>query len=358
MLRNIKVGLIILLLVVYFNATAGAALQEGLIGYWNLDEGTGNTAADSSENGNDLTRSGPAGWAPTDEARIGNSAYKNLSGNRGLFDKDTEVLNGLTSFSVSVWVKSDRTDTDRGFLNFRIPNLDDHYGFRYDNTGYQGGENNVIKAGVNTTGGTHQIESSGNVQTTDWQHLVFTWRSGEPIKLYIDGVVDTLSYVGAPVSGSITGTSKVRIGAGPSDPGTGVVGWDGYIDDVRIYNRPLTQAEITLLASGEIVDPVPPGTSPPHEVNLGGVDDLTTETALGSGDVRYTIRVSNSGTESDTITLTTSGNAAAMLSKTSVELAAGASENVILTIPATELTSPSIYVVDVKATSLGDATKP
>ena len=95
MLRNIKVGLIILLLVVYFNATAGAALQEGLIGYWNLDEGTGNTAADSSENGNDLTRSGPAGWAPTDEARIGNSAYKNLSGNRGLFNKDTEVLNGL-----------------------------------------------------------------------------------------------------------------------------------------------------------------------------------------------------------------------------------------------------------------------
>ena len=357
MLRNIKVGLIILLLVVYFNATAGAALQEGLIGYWNLDEGTGNTAADSSENGNDLTRSGPAGWAPTDEARIGNSAYKNLSGNRGLFNKDTEVLNGLTSFSVSVWVKSDRTDTDRGFLNFRTPDRNEHYGFRYDNTGIRGGENNVIKAGVNTTGGTHQIESSGNVQTTDWQHLVFTWRSGEPIKLYINGVVDTLSHVGAPVSGSITGTSKVRIGAGPRDDRTSGVGWDGYIDDVRIYNRPLTQAEITLLASGEIVDPVPPGTSPPHEVNLGGVDDLTTETALGSGDVRYTIRVSNSGTESDTITLTTSGNAAAMLSKTSVELAAGASENVILTIPATELTSPSIYVVDVKATSLGDATK-
>jgi hypothetical protein len=353
MQNSLKIGLIILLTIVYFSSIASAALQEGLIGYWNLDEGTGNTAADSSENGNDLTRSGPAGWAPTDEARIGNSAYKNLSGNRGLFNKDTEVLNGLTSFSVSVWVKSDRTDTDRGFLNFRTPNLDDHYGFRYDNTGYQGGENNVIKAGVNTTGGTHQIESSGNVQTTDWQHLVFTWRSGEPIKLYIDGVVDTLSYVGAPVSGSITGTSKVRIGAGPGDNRTGGVGWDGYIDDVRIYNRPLTQTEITTLASGAITD----GPVSTAGVRLAGVGNLSTERPSESGDAVYTVRITNTSTALDTFTLTTSGDVATTLSRNSVSLAPGASTDVVLTINENALTEVGEYEVTVTAISQADNTQ-
>jgi hypothetical protein len=353
MQNSLKVGLIIFMIVVYFSSIASAALQEGLIGYWSLDEGQGDVAMDASGNGHDLARSGPAEWASATEARTGNSAYKNLSGNRGLFNKDTQVLNGLTSFSVSVWVKSERINTDRGFLNFRTPNVDDHYGFRYDKAGHFGGESNVIKAGVNTTGGTHQIESSGNVQTTDWQHLVFTWRSGEPIKLYIDGVVDTLSNVSAPVSGSITGTSKIRIGAGPNGNGTVGKGWRGYIDDIRIYNRPLTQTEITTLASGAITD----GPVSTASVRLVGVGNLSTERPSESGDAVYTVRITNTGTALDTFTLTTSGDVAATLSRNSVSLAPGASTDVVLTINENALTEVSEYEVTVTAISQADNTQ-
>ena len=348
MQKSMSILIITLIVIVCYSSIAYPALQEGLIGYWSLDEGQGDVAMDASGNGHDLARSGPAEWASAAEARIGNSAYKNLSGNRGLFNKNTEVLNGLTSFSVSVWVKSERTDTDRGFLNFRTPNLDEHYGFRYDKDGFFG-----IKAGVNTTGGTHQIESSGNVQTTDWQHLVFTWRSGEPIKLYIDGVVDTLSYVGAPVSGSITGTSKVRIGAGPRDNRTFGKGWRGYIDDVRIYNRPLTQTEITTLASGAITD----GPVSTAGVRLAGVGNLSTERPSESGDAVYTVRITNTSTALDTFTLTTSGDVATTLSRNSVSLAPGASTDVVLTINENALTEVGEYEVTVTAISQADNTQ-
>ena len=56
MLKNLRVLLFTLITVVYFSSVANAALQGDLIGYWNFDEGSGKTAADSSVNGHDLTR--------------------------------------------------------------------------------------------------------------------------------------------------------------------------------------------------------------------------------------------------------------------------------------------------------------
>lgn len=64
--------------------TANVALQEGLIGYWTFDEGTGTTAADASGNGNDLRSFGAAGWSSAAGAKIGASAFQNSTGKRGL----------------------------------------------------------------------------------------------------------------------------------------------------------------------------------------------------------------------------------------------------------------------------------
>ena len=94
-----------------------------------------------------------------------------------------------------------------------------------------------------------------------------------------------------------------------------------------------------------------------YGVTLVGVGDLTTETADVSAGVSYTIRVKNIGNTADTITLTTSGDIEAALSKTSVTLAAGASTNVTLTIDGDALSAPGEYEVKVKATSGTDSTK-
>ena len=87
------------------------------------------------------------------------------------------------------------------------------------------------------------------MQTTDWQHLVFTWKSGEKLTLYIDGELDD-----DPIhnddgkNGEISGATKLIIGKGAKD--NNATSWPGLLDDVRIYNRVLDVAEIEDLASG------------------------------------------------------------------------------------------------------------
>ncbi len=352
MLNNIRVGLFTLITVFYFSSVAGAALQEGLIGYWPFDEGTGETAADASGNSRNLTRrdNGGTGWAPTADARIGNSAF-HAGGDRVYFEAGTgDFINGLSQFSLALWVKSQWPGTDRGFVLGKWDNNNDSlFNFRYDDEGWRGKADNCILAGIMTTEGEHIIETSEDSTSTDWQHLVFTWTSGGTISVYIDGVLDTLSYTGAAVGGTITEVVSFTIGRGSRT--TNSRGWRGYIDDVRLYNRPLTQAEITLLASGAARDPLL------YDVALEGVDKLTTTTNVGDTGVEYTVRVSNIGTNADTIALTTSGDATVNLSKTRLTLNSGASKDVTVTIPGSEFTSPGIYEVNLIATSQGDTTQ-
>ncbi len=98
--------------------------------------------------------------------------------------------------------------------------------------------------------------------------------------------------------------------------------------------------------------------APSYGITLVGVDSLTQTETVGSGDVIYTLRVSNTGAAADTITLTTSGDvASATLSPSPVELAAGASQDVTLTVPGAALSSAGTYQVYVTATSQADTTQ-
>ncbi len=99
-----------------------------------------------------------------------------------------------------------------------------------------------------------------------------------------------------------------------------------------------------------------PGT---YAIALAGVGSLTqTITTDATADVTYILRVSNIGTTSNKIDLTMSGDVAtATLSATLVPLDAGASQNVILTVPWATLAAVGTYDVTVKGTSQGDTTE-
>ena len=87
------------------------------------------------------------------------------------------------------------------------------------------------------------LESSDNTQTTEWQHLAMTWRSGDIVKLYINGVKDTPRWGEPAKYGTLTGYTKLIIGKGGKDKG-GDGSWNGLIDDVRIYSYALSEGEI------------------------------------------------------------------------------------------------------------------
>ncbi len=256
-MRN-KLLLIVFTLIfaVYFSAIASAGINDGLIVYYPFDETSGTSATDDSKNGNDAELTGNAAWA-TDEGKIGGALRLDGSASSAEDADGADYINGLEEFSVSVWVKSDTAPHDFGIFHGIDPaGADDVFTLRYDSASwdFKGGGTNLIKAGISTTSGDQRYESANNTQTTEWQHIVLTWKSGEVLSLYIDGVLDEPVFNSAAAQGEISKASKFVIGRGAKD--NNGTSWTGLVDEVRLYNRVIDANEIDELASGVL--PVEP----------------------------------------------------------------------------------------------------
>ena len=254
MRNKLLTSLFTLVIVVVFCSIAAASLQDGLIVYYPFDEANGQTAADSSGNANNATLTGSASWEATD-GKIGGALALDGSGSTAEDTNGANYINGLTAFSISVWVKSASIDSDRGIIHGIDPDGSDNiFTLRYDAKGWAGGGTNVVKAGINTTSGQQQYESASEVQTTEWQHLALTWSSGNLLALYIDGELDEPTDNTEATEGGITDVEKFLIGKGAKDNESR--SWEGLIDEIHLYDRVLEDGEIADLASGLNVTPV------------------------------------------------------------------------------------------------------
>ena len=246
---QVLLTLITLTIVVCFGSIVSAGIDDGLVVYYSFDESTGDTASDASKNNNDAKLTGSAKWEP-DGGKIDGALSLDGTGSSAVDDDGADYINGLTEFSVSVWVKSDTAPHDRGIFIAKEPaGGDDTFTLRYDSAGFKApAATSLIKAGFTTSGGGIQYESADNTQTTEWQHLVVTWSSGDPVALYIDGVLDEPQYNQDVRTGNISSASTFIVGRGGKD--NGGTSWTGLIDELRIYDRILDANEIEELTSG------------------------------------------------------------------------------------------------------------
>ncbi|UCF00056.1 MAG: hypothetical protein JSV82_03040 [Planctomycetota bacterium] len=215
--------------------TADVTILGGLF----VEKAIVETTEDSSGNANHAKLYNSPIWRPSGGYVDGALEFDGVD-NKVEDTTASTYLNGLSAITVSLWVKSDVIDQDRGIFFTSVPSdSDEELGIRYDKTGAFGGGVNGIKASIRTTSGYTQIESSPNVQTTDWQHLAMVWETGFGLKLYINGQLNELAYDRGPKSGTIEGVEKFMLGRGAKGKY-----WDGLLDDVRIYNRALDASEI------------------------------------------------------------------------------------------------------------------
>jgi hypothetical protein len=227
------------------------SFETGLLTHLAFDEASGDTAGDSSDSGHDGVVVG-ATWHAGGYDGTGSSLE--FAGDGGhVVDEDAEdYLNGLSALTVCMWIKSNLIDTDQGFINGENPDGGDNVVvMRYDAAGSSFAGTNVFKMVITSTlGGEQQLESSSNLQTTDWQHVAMTWSSGDLIRSYVNAVEDTPSgRNGENNAGTVSGCTKLIIGKGSKDQAADA-GWDGLIDDVRIYKRALSQAQIATVNNG------------------------------------------------------------------------------------------------------------
>ncbi len=170
---------------------------------------------------------------------------------------DGEFLNGLDEVTIGMWIKSNKTNIDQGFVkaNDYNKNTKSLY-MRYDKNGSNGNSKEVIKANITTTGERLKIESSIEQQTTEWQHVLMTWSSGDRIHLYINGVEDEPSYHNGSTVGVTKDATNFVIGRSVKDT-TQNRGWEGLIDDVRVYSRSVSASEVTNIVSDPDTAPKP-----------------------------------------------------------------------------------------------------
>ncbi|NQV31479.1 MAG: hypothetical protein HQ515_02240, partial [Phycisphaeraceae bacterium] len=238
---------------------------------WTFDEGTGNVVLDKSGNGHDGVING-ALW----EAGGFNGKGFALSFEGGTTVEDAaggDYLNGLSATTVAIWIKSNETGSDRGFITGVTPSGQDRvFTMRYDSSGASYGGTNLIKMGIQSIGGDQQIESSSDLQTTEWQHVAMTWEDGGEIRLYVNGVEDEVSGRNTPNNtGTTSEITALIVGKGGKDASNG---WNGLIDEVRIFDTALNAEEIQAVMLGV------GGESASNPVPGGGAIDVLRETAL------------------------------------------------------------------------------
>jgi hypothetical protein len=214
--------------------------QNGLVGWWTLDEGTSTVAHDFSGNGNNGTLtniSAPptssSGW--TTSGKRSNAIT--FDGTNDYVDiPDSTSLNPTTGqLSMTAWVKRSNAAGDTKVF-FKVPAANNAgYGMAVTNQKLEFSISGISCDVRNASGGT--TLSSGV-----WYFLAATY-DGITCKTYVNAVVDK-SVAG---SGTFVATSaNLRIGADqytnpPSYP------FAGIIDDVRLYNRALSVTEISKL---------------------------------------------------------------------------------------------------------------
>lgn len=94
-----------------------------------------------------------------------------------------------------------------------------------------------IRYGFESTLGNY-IESNLELDTLQWYNLILTSDASNVMKLYINGVLDS------QLSGTPQTIGNINIGSGVSS-----YFFNGKIDDIRIYNRTITPAEVTQIYS-------------------------------------------------------------------------------------------------------------
>lgn len=248
-------------------------------------------AADASSLANDGTiygspLTGVAGQHGTAFEFDGSSDYVEIP------HDDSYLMQGGT---FSVWFKADSLSGKRAI-------------FSKDSSGYDTGghfsvwiQSNKVQVRMQSTTKSYYVTSPSNsIAAGTWYHVMYAWGE-EGMALYLDGVlVDTDSYTGGlgTTSGGVGNYEAIVLGANAWKTGNfnsvGLEGYfDGTMDDLRIYNERLSEAQALEIFNGA-TEPSPFDSEAIVEDTSGHGDPLdlvvedTNDVSWSSGSLTFT----------------------------------------------------------------------
>jgi hypothetical protein len=211
---------------------------NGLVGWWPFN---GN-ANDESGNGNNGTVNG----ATLTADRFGNAgkAY-GFDGINDFIEVNNSPTLSPTLISISLWVNPagyylNGVD-DANYIVGKGPDFNQgHYSLHYKTISKKARPS----LGPGSSG--LYVNSNSDITVNNWRHILSTW-DGNEMKIYIDGSLEN----SITNSGFVLGTNSDNLFFGSMAANSTWPYWlNGKIDDIAIYNRALTQQEITALYQG------------------------------------------------------------------------------------------------------------
>ncbi|HTQ39404.1 MAG TPA: protein kinase [Pirellulales bacterium] len=224
--------------------TAPVQLDVGLIGYWNFEDGAGDTVADRTGHKLDGHLKGDnveKCWSTDAPAVPQNHTALKLDGTTQFVEIDDDPrLRFDKELAISVWVNTLRPlpHFDR-VLEKSI--TDGGYCIKLDDSGHAVFQINVVP------GTLRNAKSKLPINDGRWHHIVCMC-GNQKVCMYVDGEMNEEKSV-QELKAS-TGAGELTIGRSSSkrDAQTGGLFYRGEVDELRMYNRLLNPAEIRKLA--------------------------------------------------------------------------------------------------------------
>jgi hypothetical protein len=215
-----------------FRAAAG---EKGLVGQWKMD---GN-AKDATPNAEDGTVAAPT--LTTDRKGAANTAYSFNGTSDYIYNSvgtSSPLQMGTKDWTISGWIKSNASGTFQGIAGtFNISSAASYWYLRKDST------NQLLLRLQNTNTNSVSYTSTGTITDTNWHHVAVSIVRSGLATFYIDGAPAGTANVSAFNGVNINFASEFNIGNIGSHLSSYF--FNGSLDDIRVYSRALSAAEIT-----------------------------------------------------------------------------------------------------------------
>jgi len=220
------------------------SVPSGLVGWWTFDEGSGTSTFDFSGNGNsgNLTCYGTGCSNPTWASSGKAGGALQFTGTAGSSGPGSSVnmstgVSGLTRLTWTAWIYPTAVNNDQMFITnsdqvgnyFRITSSELFF--------------SAYVAGVQKF-----LSGTSTLSNNTW-YFVASEFDGNNMTIYMNGNQYATTLVSSTIQNLTWGTGAINIGIWkPSD----IRPFNGKIDDVRIYNRALSAAEINQIYTSSL----------------------------------------------------------------------------------------------------------
>jgi Tfp pilus assembly protein PilX len=230
----------------------------GPIAYWKLDETGGLSAADFIGGHDGKLENGPV-WVTS--GKISGALHFDGVDDQVIIPHSNE-LNIEKAITISAWIYNDSTSIANSYriISKEKEGANDNF--------FMALQSKYLWMGVGGSFFSPNYIFSPN----QWYHVAGTFDSdaGE-VRMYVDGVELLMQGTGANLSANDT---DLYIGSNWQE----TKWWQGLLDDIRIYDRALTAAEIAeLFAEADLLGGGSSEETPPSEIIDGGIDTLPPE---------------------------------------------------------------------------------